>query len=173
MVIGIDIDDTLTETSKIARENLAKFDSNYTDYHQLPPERYVEYMHLYQADGLKNATLKDGVKEAFDYLNENGYKIVIITARSNKYDPRIKDLTLEYLKRHNLKYSKIIFEKDEKGKIASKEHVKLFIDDKETVLDNVATYNIDTIKMGGNVSSKHKTFSNWSDIINYIKTRKG
>lgn len=170
MTIGIDIDDTITKTSEIAALNLKKFDSNYSDYHDLPKERYEEFMRLYQADGLKNVELMEGVKEAFDYFKTKGYKIIIITARNNKYDDTIKDITIDYLKRHSLEYDKIVFDKESKGKIAKKEGVDIFIDDKVSVLDEVASYNIKTINISKVNGNKHKTFSNWSDIIKYIET---
>lgn len=171
MTIAIDIDDTITKTSEIAAENLKKFDNNYSDYHDLSEERYIEYMRLYQAKGLRNAKLMDGVKEAFEYLNNKGYKIIIITARSNKFDDTIKDLTKKYLEEHGLKYNKIIFEKDSKGRVAKQEGVDIFVDDKKTVLDDVASYGIETINISKIKSDKHKTFSNWSDIIKYIDAR--
>lgn len=173
MIIGIDIDDTITKTSEIAAYNLSLFDNSYTDYHNLPKDRYEEFMRKYQAVGLKNAKMKDGVKEAFDYLNNNGFKIIIVTARDTKYSSEIKNITLDYLKDHGLKYDKIIFGQSSKGECAKKEGVNIFIDDKETILDDVAKYNIETIKISNIKSDKHKTFSKWSDIIDYIKSKWG
>lgn len=171
MIIGIDIDDTITKTSEMAAYNLSLFDSRSTDYHSLPKDRYEEFMRKYQAVGLKSAEIKEGVKEAFDYLNNNGFKIVIVTARDNKYSLEVKDITVDYLKRHGLKYDKIIFGQSLKGECAKKENIDIFIDDKETVLDDVARYNIETIKISSVKSDKHKTFANWSDIIDYIKCK--
>lgn len=171
MIIGIDIDDTITETSLMAKSNLAKFDNSYQDYHKLPKERYVEFMHKYQGYGLKNASLKEGVKEAFQYLRDKGYKIIIITARNNKYTKDLDKITINYLKEHGLVYDKIIFDKESKGLTAKSEGIDLFIDDKEVVLDEMKSVGIDTIRITSDNNSKHKTFLNWYEIIDYIESR--
>lgn len=169
MVIGIDLDDTVVNTKEVALENLKKFDSNYNDYHDLPDSKYQEYMKLYQAEGLKRVTLKKGAWEAFKFFKEKGYKIVIITARDNNFSPDILDITLDYLKKYQIPYDNIIFAAEKKGKIAYDLGVQLFIDDKEMVLDDMKNYGIKTIRVTEEKNSKHKTFQNWSDIIDYIK----
>lgn len=50
---------------------------------------------------------------------------------------------------------------------AKKEHIDIFIDDKETVLDNVAKYNITCLCMG--TSNRYSMFANWLEIIDYMK----
>lgn len=169
MVIGIDLDDTIVDTKEVALENLKKFDKSYDDYHDLPEDKYREYMKLYQADGLSRVKLKEGVIEAFNFFKEYGYKIIIITARDNSFSSDIKDITLDYLKKYELNYDKIVFEAEKKGKIAHDLGVQLFIDDKEMVLDDMKNYGIKTIRVTKEKDSKHKTFQNWSDIIEYIK----
>ena len=108
-----------------------------------------------------------GVREAFNYFHENNDKIVIITARNNKYyHGSIKD-TLAFLSQNNLKYDKIYFKQSKKGKKAYKENIDLFIDDKEQVLDNVSKYGIKCLCM--NQSSKYPSFQNWYEILEYLK----
>lgn len=173
MTIGIDIDDTITKTSEKAAENLAKYDNNYLDYHNLPSEKYEEFMKLYQAEILRTVELREGVKEAFRYFKDKGYRIVIITARDNTYSKEIKTITLDYLAQNELDYDKIILGKENKGKIAKEEGIDIFIDDKETVLDDMVENGIKTIRRTEKTDSKHVSFANWSDIVNYIKTLEG
>ena len=172
MIIGIDIDNTITETSKKAKEFLKEFNKNYNDYHDLPENIYNEYMQKYAIKIASLCDLKEGVKEAFNYLNSNNYKIIIITARSNYYSKDNIKATKQYLKNNDLKYNKIIFNAEEKGKVAKENNIAIFIDDKESVLDNINQYHIEPIHIGTE-QSKYKSFTNWKDIIEYLKTKEG
>ncbi len=172
--IGIDIDDTITETTLTGNKYLNKFDSSYNNYHDLPKEKYYEFLNLFLADITKNNTLKPDVLEAFDFLHKNDYKIVIITARNNLYVPKIKELTIDFLKNKNLKYDKIIFDDfkiENKGIQAKENNVDIFIDDKEEVLDKVACEGIECLRFTSAKNSKYKAFDNWKSIIEYLKTK--
>ncbi|MDE5538959.1 MAG: hypothetical protein K2J20_00545 [Bacilli bacterium] len=171
MVIGIDIDSTITSTGKKTRECLQEFAPGYEDYHLLPEEQYKQFLDLYEEYIHINCELKSGVQEAFAYFKECGYKIVIITARDTKHCPNQFAITTDYFKRHNLHYDEIIFECEEKGQTASSHHVNLFIDDKEANLDDISAYGIECFRFGAAKDSKYKTFTNWYDIIEYLKDR--
>lgn len=178
MVIGIDIDNTITNTYLTTQKYLSIYDNTYTDWHNLPEERKTEFLNLYIENIMTECSLKDYVKEALEYFKQNNYKIILITARNNKYSPKVKTITTNYLAKYNLPYDKIIFDDEEqenKGLSANQEHVSLFIDDKETNLDNIAKYNIECLLFDNQKHpqncSKYKTFSNWRDIIEYIKRK--
>lgn len=172
MIIGIDIDNTITDTAKKAAECLKEFNPSYKDYHDLPIELYNEFMLKYISYITSTCNLKDGVKEAFDYLREKNYQIIIITARSHDYKNDIKEITLNYLKTHELFYDKIIFDKTEKGECAKENHIDIFIDDKESVLDDMNRHKIECIHIGDE-NSKYKSFTSWCEILEYIKTKEG
>ena len=80
---------------------------------------------------------------------------------------------MDYLAQNELEYDKIILGKENKGKIAKEEGIDIFIDDKETVLDDMVENGIKTIRRTEKTDSKHVSFANWSDIVNYIKTKEG
>ena len=171
MTIGIDIDSTITSTGKKTRECLQEYAPGFDNYNRLPEDKYEEFLNLYEEYIHTHCELKSGVKEAFAYFRECGYKIVIITARDLKRCKNQVEITTSYFKRHNLEYDEIIFECDQKGKVASSHHVNLFIDDKEANLDDISTYGIECFKFGTDEPSKYKTFSNWYEIIDYLKAR--
>lgn len=170
MTIGIDIDSTITSTGKKARECLKKFTSEYSSFDDLPKNMYEKFWTLYNKEIHSTCELKDGVKEAFNYFLKKGFKIVIITARNNNCNIDMEKLTKKYLRKHKLKYDKIIFNKSQKGEIARENGCDIFIDDREENLDNISQYGIECLKFGQE-SNKYKTFSNWHDIIEYIKTK--
>jgi uncharacterized HAD superfamily protein len=175
MNIGIDIDDTITETSLVGNKYITKFDNNYQDYHDLSQNKYFEFLKLYLQDIVKNNILKDGVKEALEFFKSRGYKIIFITARNDIHVPNIKKLTKEFLAKNNIYYDKLIFEEvghGDKSSLAKENNIDIFIDDKEDVLDKIAiSNNIECIRFTNDKKSKYKTFNNWYDIIEYIKTK--
>ncbi|MCM1053653.1 MAG: hypothetical protein NC483_06755 [Ruminococcus sp.] len=173
-VIGIDIDDTITKTSEVGNKYLAKYNSNYHDYHELSQEQYRDFVNLYLKDIVENNILKEDVVESFKALKEMGYEIVIITARSDIYTPGVKAASKEFLNKNNIKYDKLVFDDldlKDKRKYALENNVEIFIDDKEEVLDSLASVGIECIRITEDKTSKYKTFSNWRDIIEYIKRR--
>lgn len=167
MILGIDIDDTITNTSKTVREYLKAEYPDYDEYKKLPRKEYRKFLKK-NLDKMRNEyTLKEGVKEAWEYFKENNFDIIIITARSNKFSRNNIKNTIKFLERHNIWYDKIYFKQAKKGKKAFKNHVDLFIDDKEQVLDGVYSYGITCLCMGH--SEKYLSFDNWYQILDYIK----
>lgn len=178
MIIGIDIDNTITNTFEASLKYLKIFDNNYDDWHKLSLDKQNEFLNLYIDNIMEEATLKEGVNEAFKYLKEHNYKIILITARNNKHSLNTKDITIKYLEENQVIYDKIIFDDDnlnDKGTIAKKEKINLFIDDKDINLDRVSKYGIECLKFTYQddieKNNKYKTFTNWYDIIEYIKRK--
>ena len=175
MTLGIDIDDTITETSIVGNKYLLKFDNSYQDYHELSQEKYFEFLNLFLENIVKNNILKEGVKEALDYLKNNGHKIIFITARNDAHTPNVKRLTKEFLDNNNIPYDKLVFDDlntGDKSKLALENKIDIFIDDKENVLDGIAKVSdIECLRFTKDKNSKYKTFNNWHDIIEYIKTK--
>ncbi len=167
MILGIDIDDTITCTTETIKKYLKKKYPEYDEYKKLPRKEYIRFLKRNMKEMRSEYKLKEGVKEAFDYFHKNDFRIIIITARNNKYYRGSKLDTIKYLSDHGLVCDKIFFNKPKKGKTAFKEHVDLFIDDKESVLDGVSKYEIKCLCMRD--SAKYPSFHNWYEIIEYIK----
>ena len=167
MIIGVDIDDTITYTTKTIKKYLKQEYPDYDEYKLLPRKQYIRFLKKYMKQMRSEYELKEGVKEAWDYFRENHYKIIFITARNNKYYRKSNQDTLEYLQQNGLFYDKIYFNEPKKGRRAHKNHVDIFIDDKESTLDNMASYKVNCIYM--DKSSKYPSFDNWYQIIEYLK----
>lgn len=171
-VIGIDIDSTITQTGKKAHEYLKEYAPGYKLVRDLPKDKQDEFLDLYEGKIHETCELKDGVKEAFEYLKKNKYKIIIITARNKTHCKKQKSITKKYFKNHGLNYDKILFNKEYKGASAYKNKCEIFIDDKESNLEDISKYGIECLKIGEK-SSKYQSFNDWYEIIEYLKTRKG
>ena len=171
MTIGIDLDDTLIETTKTGNKYLKKFitDKRVTDYHDLSKDEYLRFYKMYLYDIQKEAPLKKDALKVLRYLHSKNIRIVIITARGTLGFADSIPITLEYLKKHNIVYDKIIFKKNHKSASAVREKIDLFIDDKEKVLDEIKRVGIKTLRFVDNFTkSNHDTVSSWLDIKNYI-----
>ena len=171
MTIGIDLDDTLIETTKTGNKYLKEFitDNSITDYHDLSKDEYLKFYKVYLYDIQKCAPIKKDALKVLNYLRSKNIRIVFITARGTLGFTDSIPITLEYLKNHDVVYDKIIFKKNHKSASARKEHVDLFIDDKERVLDEIKRLEIRTLRFTEkNESSNHDTVSSWLDAKKYI-----
>lgn len=191
--IGIDIDDTMTfikedlEKAAILYDkslgNSGKFLNN--DYYlgkrfNWNKEQYSYFMGTIREQVVCNAKLRDGlIKCLSDFIN-NGIEIVIITARNNTYYKDALNMTLNWLNKEKIPYSKLIINAQNKAKTCQKEKIDIFIDDdiknclevnkigiKTFIMDNVNnTLNNDEI-------IRIKDFNEFNKYVNlYIQNKK-
>lgn len=167
MRIGIDIDNTITNTSLMC-ETLYFKHSKGKHYKDASLNERKLFLDKYLLDIMKKVSLKDGVIEAFDYLNKNKNIIILITRRGYLEDNKVKEITLNYFKQYGLKYDKIYFEILDKGIIAQKEKIDLFIDDHLFNLDSCFNKGIKVIEFGDEESNYLKV-DNWDTLLDIIK----
>lgn len=171
MVIGIDIDDTTLKTSAKANEILHrnKEYENIEDYHQLKEDEFKNFVRKNIFEIVNKEDIFPKALEVLKYFKKQKFKIVFITARaSNGYDFLIS-ATKKYFKENNISYDKIVFAQEKKGYSAKKNQVDLFIDDKETVLDEIKELGITTLKFDpSNKKSKHKVVTSWQEIKEFV-----
>ena len=101
MIIGIDIDDTITNTSDLIRELAKKEYPDYKGKLRVPKDKYEEFQDKYVNYIHANATLKEGVVDTLNYLKENGCTLLFITYRG--FNRGNIEITKEYFKKHILK----------------------------------------------------------------------
>ena len=146
MNIGIDIDNTLTNTS-IVSNTLVKEDKLYhgvLDYHDLNKEEAKDFLSKYLEQVVWNIDIKDDALEVLKYWKNKGYKLIFITARG-------------------------VEETNNKSNIKSIYLTSLyFIDDKERVLDDVKKAGIKTLRITDDKESKHDIVHNWLEIKDYV-----
>ena len=117
-VVAIDIDDTLSESTKFwinyVNEELG------TDFKDLDVMKstlsYNKYRKLkekFRTSGVKKYIPPiPGASELTSALKDMGYGIVIITARPNKKYPGLSKVTTDWLLRNGIQYDAIIFDPD-------------------------------------------------------------
>ena len=160
MKIGIDIDDTITDTLSACKEVVDKYNLNMDyNYKNLDKKDLYKFIKIYGDEIFKNAKLLKDSKESIDYLKQNN-EIYLITARSNNYNENIVDITLKYLLDNDIKYDGIYFDNSSKIVTAKKLGIDIMIDDSDNVIDEMRKNNIKAFNI------KEKTFK---DIIQEIE----
>ncbi len=170
MVIGIDVDDTITKTSKCANK-LLKNDNKYNyviDYHDLNSDDYDEFINKYIGNIYDCVPLKEDVVNTLKLWHDEGTKIIFITARgSDNYKDAFSKTGL-YFASNDIYFDKIIFKQKSKFDACIKNNVDLFIDDKEEVLDEIKKKGIATLRITDSLESKHEVVKTWQEIKDYV-----
>ena len=176
LTIGIDIDNTITNTS-IYSNTLLKKDPLYNsknNYRELNKEEIKNFLTKYIESIVESVLVKEDVIDTLSYWKNKGYKIVFITARGaektdNYTSLKSAFLTSLYFAKNNIPFDELVFFQEEKGAACLNEFVDILIDDKENVLDEVAKKGLKTLRISEEkVESKHKLVQNWQEIRKYI-----
>ena len=117
MVIGIDIDDTITNSSELIMEYAKRFfesdDINIVNDILRAPKiegKLLEFYHKYLPEMIERYTVKENAVEVINRLKENGFKIIIITARGYTITQGNLDIiTIDYFNKHGIMADEIIF----------------------------------------------------------------
>ena len=184
MKIGIDIDDTITNTWEYLIPIYSqKFNIPIEKMKTLPPyyngikdlislEEYFKFMSDLE-DYMKQVPLKENVKEILTKLKEEGNTIIFITARGKAYNNPY-DMTKEYLDKFSIPYDKLIVNAWEKGKICKEEKIDLFIDDNIKNCKDASLNGIKVLMMEAIFNKNNQEFihmKDWNQIYEYIKNR--
>ena len=173
MVIGLDIDDTITDTfgvmfgyaQKYTIEQLHK--SGKIDYlSDFPNHNYIQTMHHWteqEADEFFKIYYKricDETEpfpfavETINQLKEEGHKIVLITARWDFEDTNVRELTEEWVKKQGIKYDHLVVNAGTKLEAAIENKVDVFIDDSFENCKSVSSGGIKTFIMDTRCNKK-------------------
>lgn len=182
MKIGIDIDDTITDSWKdyipiyselfnIPKEKLQKSKPYYYSLNnKISVEEYFQKMTEIHDEITPNITLKENVKEVIDKLYELGHKVIFITARGKSHSDPYK-ITKEYLDKHRIKYEKLIVGVTDKGKVCEEEKIELFIDDSIKHCESVSSRGIEVLLFETEYNKDNQKFkhvTSWESIYKYI-----
>jgi len=192
MIIGIDIDNTLTDIEeelneaafKYAKELGKKVDfsedigedskNNGNIYKEKFNFTYNELKYFLkdiQEEIINKAKPRSYTVEIIKDLRKKGNKIYIITARDSEFHNDPYMLSKNWLDKNDIEYDKLIVNAREKAPICKKEKVDLFIDDSLNNCIDVSNEGIRVIRIS-NSKEKHGniiTLSNWQDIAKYIE----
>lgn len=187
MNIGIDIDDTITNSSDV----FIKYARMYNKIHNISykinafeldqnkafgwsSENQKEFVSLYLKQILKEASPKQNVIETLRTIKKLGCNIILITARKDSEVSGMYDFTKKWLIDHNIIFDKLIVNCDDKLEKCIDNNIKLFIDDNyftcKKICDctkiKVLMYETNYNKEYSNLDLKK--VQNWKEILNII-----
>lgn len=166
--IGLDIDDTICNSSSIALKYALEFDKTLRNTGIVDENHYItrgmfdwskkeieRFSSLYFDNTALEAVPFSGVKEAFDKWHELGYQIILISARDEFFSDARK-VTEEWLKKYDLKVDKLYVATDLKDECAFKEEISIYMDDIPSTCKAVFKKGIPTIKMYSKYTNNEK-----------------
>lgn len=181
MRIGIDIDDTIVNTSEMCINYVKKLDKKYgenikdiiTDNIKNPVVTLFYDNYLY--DVIAHAKLKeDAVKVINELYRDN--EIYFITARSERFIKDVDNMTKNLLDSYNIKYNKIITGAGKKAELCVENNIDLLIDDSIKHCTNLSNIGIDTLLFNSinnkDIETNLKRVYNWNEVYNYVNLHK-
>lgn len=171
MVIGLDIDDTITDTlsvmlayaEKFTLEDLGREIDIKTITSDMLDPYYVQTLHSWnREEELKffKKYFKNMIQETMPFffakdiikkLRAEGHKIVLITARCDEITDEgmldVTEVTKAWLDKYEIEYDKLIIDAQNKGEVAEENHVDVFVDDSLKNCISVANKGIKTFIM--------------------------
>ena len=188
MVLGIDMDDTICSTNELIIEVADKYDKEVLGGSGLKDIKAYEFTEMmgwekdmkgkFFADRLEyimsNSPIKQGAKEVINRLHDNGWKIIIISFRKDKYLKNPYKLTIDWLNKNGIKYDKVYVNTGTKEDECIENKVTLFIDDKESHCEDVRNAGIDVLLFTNAYNHDEKRFDradDWYQVEKYIKEK--
>lgn len=137
MIIGIDIDDVLTDTSSKMKEYLYNYEKSGDGIKYMVEVMRGEvvtknieiFFKEYANEVLKNVEVKQDAIDVIKRLRKDGHKIIFITSRGEDRFPGSVQTTYQFLEKHDLQYDGLVFNSHEKQIDCQKYQVELMIDD--------------------------------------------
>lgn len=188
-IIGIDLDDTITDIQDEMKEYASVFDQENNGHGIVNPNKYLvgemynwsdemknKFFSTYRKNIIMHARVRQDVEKIFSKWQSLGYKIIIITARNSKYYDNPYLDTYKWLKEHNVPFDELIVESKNKKEICYRLNIDYFVDDMPNncisvnELENVQVF----IMHNGNNNCNNKEIfriNNFEEMDNIIKKR--
>lgn len=139
--IGIDIDDTITDTSAVIKQYVEKYAHEYKDGNILIEREaniirgffdhdvIVQFFLDHGKQIASSAKIRKHARQVIEELKKEGHEIIFITARSNQYYTNATKFCEDYLNEHNIIYDKVLTGKTFKVQACKDEQIDIMIDD--------------------------------------------
>lgn len=192
MILGIDIDDTITKTTEqtdiFAKEYTEKvlnreFSINLDTYDPMwvqaaygwTKEDEKGFWNLYYEKDMDMVKPKENAIEVINELYKN-HEIILITARWDYESGIIKKITEDWLERHDVHYHKLFINHVDKRKISMENNIDLFIDDSLKTCREIESIGIKTLLMTSRRADKIDVGSiikvnSWDEILQKINNK--
>lgn len=152
MKIGIDVDNTITNTlpilkaycrvynEEVIKRNLEMNEKGYTTttlYNWTPEENFI-FCKKYIEEIVLRATIKDNAQKKIEQIKNDGNEIHIITARNTPYFTDPYKITKEFLDANNIAYDKIIVNCTDKYTYCLENNIDIMMDDEPKHINSIS-----------------------------------
>lgn len=188
MRIGIDIDDTITNSSDVFIEYAKKYNKDNNILHKIDntildteksfgwkKEDQIYFLNKYLKEILQKVNPKPNSIEVINKLKNEGHEIYFITARSDKeINDSMFKLTENWLKQNNYEYNFLITESKDKLNSCIKNKIDVFIDDSYSnckLIKDSMTIPVLLFSTRYNLNVKDDSLirvNDWFEIYNYL-----
>ena len=188
MVIGIDMDDTICSTNELILETADLYDKEVLGGTGVKDKDAYEFTEMmgwpegmkgqFFADRLEtimaNSPIKPGAHDVINQLHDEGWEVVIISFRKDKYLKDPYKLTIDWLKENDIHYDKVFVNTGTKEDECVENGVTLFVDDKESHCADVSKCGIDVLLFTNAYNHDENRFNrvdNWYQVYDFIKEK--
>ena len=193
MKIGIDIDDTISETFEtllpyaqkytievLKRKSKIDMNQDFLDHFYIikmmgwNKEEAMKFWLMYYDEILKEINIKKFAAKTMKALKEKGHTIYLITARWSVPGADTIKTTKEWLKKNNVPYDELVMNVSDKAELVKEKKIDLFIDDSfencQTIVEKTdATVYMMNTRMNENLNPNHvKRVYSWCEIEDLI-----
>lgn len=194
MNIGIDIDDTISETFEtllpyaqkytiedLKRKSEINMNQDFLDHFYIVKmngwneQEAICFWNKYYGEILREVNIKKFADEVIKKLKQEGHKIYLITARWDMPNDDILGITKKWLIENNIEYDELFTNIDDKAKLVNEKGINLFIDDSFTNCKNIAENSnakvyIMTSRVNGSFNHEKITrVYSWPEVYSLIK----
>ena len=188
MIIGLDIDDTITDTFGVMFGYAQKFTiqelgrsaelvktSGFTNHsycqemHNWTDDESERFFKIYYREIIENTEPFMFAVETIRKLKEMGHKIILITARWDFEEVNVRSLTEKWLEKQKIPYDTLVVNAITKRQAVIDNKLDIFVDDSFENCQDVAnvgvkTYIMDTRYNKGLVDEKIKRIYSWPHL---------
>ncbi len=196
MILGIDIDDTISKTCEILveygkeytkevlkKEKTLEFNGNLSNHFYIESlfgwsrEEADRFFELYYKKFVENVSPKEDSVEIINKLHDEGNKIVLITSRDNFADVNAKLETEKWLKKQGIKYDNLITDVLSKYQTCLDYNVELFIDDSYSNCMEISSHGIKVLMVDAKYNyklndEKIRRVYSWKEIYSLIDSER-
>lgn len=184
MVLGIDIDDVITDTSAALTAHAKIHETDVCEAGEildhLPQVMRGEinspnvklYFERFMADVMAGASVIDGAVETLQRLKEKGHRLVYITARGDTKFPGSREKTMGFLADRQLPYDEIVFNSYDKLQDCLDHRIGLMVDDSVKNCEDLIKGGVNAVLFTSPVNQGIKTdldrVDDWARLESYI-----
>lgn len=188
MNIGIDIDNTITDTLPKLKEYCQKYNDEFVkrglemhengyssfNLYDWTKEENMEFCVKYLEEAVLQATVKPNAREVIEKLKNDGHTINIISSRVTPMFKTPYETTEKYLKENGIVYDKLLVGSVNKLQVCSENKIDIMMEDEPHYIEALAEIiPVIVFEYGYNKACKGKNIikvNNWNEVYKIFTT---